>query len=526
MTNATFTLKTDYWETFTVTERDLEFLYNALLEVETPLPATELIKLLVTERVTQERKAMERRKSSGGDVFLPKNRYEVGQTIIFPAFEWEHGKVTGARKGFNPNLADFDVIQVDFDSGARREFAIGIEDHALNAPVDFSEEIGWMNPETVLDTYGEQIARALEERLEQSDEFVRIAGRWFPRALLVTINMGHLNLAEAVLDMENGGPLSTHQLIELVGIPFDVNTSLVEFSFDYALWRDERFDEVGPAGEILWHLHRLEPKEVLETPKHLRYSPLDFDPSDLTEEMEDLENELDDELSNILPRREKPDQVEIRLIYPHWRSGTLPLSSRLSTLFPTAYKAPRIRFILRDGETGEKFPGWVVREPKYVYGLKNFYEAKGLLPGALVRVRRSSKPGEVIVEADQKRETREWLRTVLAGSDGGMVLAMLKQFVRARYDERMTIAVPDTSSLDLIWDRHQRERTPFEKIVVNLLRELAKLNPQGNVHASELYAAINLVRRTPPGPILALLNTRPWFQKVGDLYFRLDDNAG
>jgi len=107
----------------------------------------------------------------------------------------------------------------------------------------------------------------------------------------------------------------------------------------------------------------------------------------------------------------------------------------------------------------------------------------------------------------------------------GLVLAMLKQFVRARYDERMAIAVPEPETLDRIWEKHAKERTPFERIVVNLLRELAKLNPQANVHASELYAAVNLVRRAPPGPILALLNTRPWFQHVGDLYFKLDESA-
>jgi hypothetical protein len=245
----------------------------------------------------------------------------------------------------------------------------------------------------------------------------------------------------------------------------------------------------------------------------------------MLEEMAPLEIELDDELSPRASLASKTAEVEIRLIYPHWRAGTLPLSNRLLSLFPTAYQAPRIRFILEDGETGKQFPGWVVRESKYVYGLKAFYADKNLFPGALVKVRQGQNPGEVVVTSEQKRETREWLRTVLAGSDGGLVLAMLKQFVQVRYDERMAIAVPDPDLLDKIWEKHAKERTPFERIVVNLLRELAKLNPQANVHASELYAAVNLVRRSPPGPILALLNTRPWFQHVGDLYFKLDESA-
>jgi hypothetical protein len=100
---------------------------------------------------------------------------------------------------------------------------------------------------------------------------------------------------------------------------------------------------------------------------------------------------------------------------------------------------------------------------------------------------------------------------------------MLKQVVTAPFDERMAIAVPDYESLDGIWNRHRKEQTPFERIVVATVRELAKLNPQSHVHASELYAAINITRRCPPGPILALLDSRPWFTHVGDLHYRLSD---
>ena len=51
-----------------------------------------------------------------------------------------------------------------------------------------------------------------------------------------------------------------------------------------------------------------------------------------------------------------------------------------------------------------------------------------------------------------------------------------------------------------------------------------KLNPQGNVHAQELYAATNLIIRTPPRAILNILNTAEWVSHQGDLYFRLEDD--
>jgi len=64
----------------------------------------------------------------------------------------------------------------------------------------------------------------------------------------------------------------------------------------------------------------------------------------------------------------------------------------------------------------------------------------------------------------------------------------------------------------------------MEKIVLSIMRDLAKLNPQGHVHAEELYSAVNVVKRCPPGIILKLLFTRPWATHLGDLYFRLDES--
>jgi hypothetical protein len=359
--------------------------------------------------------------------------------------------------------------------------------------------------------------------LEANDDFVRIAGRWFPRTLLVDVNQGLLNLAEAVLDMAGGGPLPTGTLIEQVELPSSENPKLVEFSLDLGLEEDARFDEVGPAGEVLWFLKRLEPQEVLEIPNFLRYHEIEHDRDLLSNDMLALERELDDELSPLEIEDTESDDVVISLVFPHWRVGSLPLSARVQHLFPTAYEAPRIRFILEDSKTGESFPGWVVREKRYVIGLQDWYQTQGLMPGSFVRVRRGEDPGRVMISADSKRSSREWIRTVLVGSDGGTVFAMLKQVVAADFDERMAIAVPDVDALNSVWERMQKERPPFERIVVDIVRELTKLNPQGHVHATELYATINLVRRCPPGPILALLASRPWFEHVGDLHFRFDD---
>ncbi len=521
MALATYSLSEDYWQTFEFEPEDIEFIYNHLLEIETPLTPAELVAALIKDRLRREKDALERRRSAGGDIYLPKERYEVGQRLVFPALNWRQGEVVGIRPGNNPDLVDFDVINVAFSDEDVREFAARLPAHRLNEPPQVDEDDTLLNPQAVMDEHGEELAARLVEELKANPEFIYIAGRWFPRALLVDVNEGHLNLAEAVLDVAGGGPLETRALLEQVELPTDVNPKLVEFSLDLALQEDPRFDEVGPAGQVLWFLKRLEPPEVQNTPLFLRYSPIDYDRSVLSEEMLALERELDDEFSPVA--LEPLEEVEVRLIYPHWRVGGLPLSSRMRNLFPTAYEAPRIRFILVDGDSGRRFPGWVVPQARYVFGLKEWYAENQMIPGSILSVRRGENPGEVIVQAPNRRATREWVRTVLVGADHNVVLAMLKQEVVRNFDERMAIVVPDVEALDAVWERLTKERTPFEKIVVDIFRELAKLNPQSHVHAAELYAGVNLVRRAPPGPVLALLNSRSWFVHLGDFYHRLQD---
>ncbi len=523
MVLATFSLQENYWDDFELQEDDIEFIYTHLLELETPLTPQAMIAVLIEERIQREIKAAEQQRLSGGEVYLPKEKYAEKQELVFPALGWRPGKVKEKRSGWNPDHGDFEVIKVQFEDGEEKEFAAGFDGHILNDPPDV-EGNNIPTVEFVLAQHGDLLISRLEEGLFANPDFVRIAFKWFPRALLVNVNTGHLNLAEALLDMEGGGPLPTSALLEQLDLAVDENPKLVEFSIDLALQEDVRFDEVGPAGEISWYLKRLEPQGVQETPFTLRYNEIDYDRDLLTSEMLELEEILDDELSPKVPVSSVGKEIAIPLLYPHWRAGTLPLTPRVSSYFPTAYETPRIRFILVDGDTGEKFSGWVAREEGYVFGLQAWYREHELMPGSVVRIRPGKETGEVIVKVDAQRSRRDWVRTVLVGTDGGVVFATLKQIVAAKYDERLAIAVPDMEMVDNAWELRKKEEPPFERTVVNMARELTKLNTQGHVHASELYAAVNLLRRCPPGPIMALLASRPWFEHVGDLHFRFNDS--
>jgi hypothetical protein len=287
---------------------------------------------------------------------------------------------------------------------------------------------------------------------------------------------------------------------------------------------DERFDEVGPAGKVHWFLKRLEPPEVLSTPERLRYRARAYNRELLTDELLALEQRLDDELADQADTpSDGADEATIPLLLPHWRAGTLPLSSSLRSLFPTAYEAPRIRFILVDGHSGEQFPGWVVLQDRYVYGLRDWYRKYDVPPGGLIRVRRGNSEGEVLVEPIDPRKRNDWIRTVSISDEGHIGFTMLKHPVGTAYDDRMIVGVIDEPALSEAWSIGKQAGLPVEQIVPQIFRELSKLNPQITVHAQELYSAMNVIRRLPPGPIFSELVGQAYFEHVGDHYWRLDE---
>ena len=522
MTSIPSKLTAEYWQALSVTRHDIEFLQNHLFELEKPQASRELLAALIAERIRFEKESQAAQNKNSGAVYLPKEPHQKGQKLVFPGSGFVSGQVVSTRPGNNPQLGAFEVIEVALEDGTTRSFASGLGQHKLNDPVEEKADPE-SEPLAILAEHGDQLEQKLWAALSADTGIAQVAGQWFPRALLMQINPGHLNLAEAVIEMAGGEPLSASSLMDQIELPRDANSELAEFSLNYALQEDGRFDEVGPAGKVLWCLRRLEPQEVQHVPLFLQYDPIPFDRALLSDEMLQLETQLDDELSDIDQKPLKADEATLTLTYPHWRAGTLPVSARIRLFFPTANYAPRIRFTLVDGKTGEKIPAWVVREHKYVYGLRSWYEKLKLIPGAYIKVRKGVVPGEVIVEAATRRPAREWVRTVLAGSDGGLVFALLKQEVACEYNERMAAMIPDVDAVDKSFAHTSKSNQPLEKLIRDMLRELSKLTPQGHVHVEELYSAVNILRRVPPAPLFAVLAATSDFVHIGDLHFRLGE---
>jgi hypothetical protein len=512
-------MQESFWTELQITDDNLDALYNFLLESETPATKSELLKKLIINLISEQKTIIENNRKLEGATYFPKNKYEIGQNLVFPQRSWQKGKIVNKRPGVNPEITGLEVIEVEFANSERSKFASNLASHKLNNPT--VETFGdLLDTKFVAAGFGDQISSKLQEKLDSNEDLVCIAGKYFPRALLVDVSVGHLNLCEAVLEIENGGPLTTQDLITQIDLPTDVNNHLTEFSLNLALQEDTRFDEVGPAGETLWFLNRLEPAEVQNTPYTLKYTREIFSLPEELLQYSSFGSEICDELE---PEESTSteDSVTLSLIYPHWRAGTLPLTPKLKMLFPTAYETPRIKFDFFDVDQNFTFSGWVVRPSKYIYGLREWYLREGFIPGSILRISKSKISGQVNIQADKQRNRKEWIRTVLVGADGGVVIALLKQVVACSFDERMALVTPDVKALDAVWEK--KSHLPLEKIIQLVMIELAKLNPQGHIHAQELYAAVNVVQRCPPSVILSTIFSQPWSTHMGDLYFRLNN---
>ena len=516
-----------YWESLEINKKDIEFLYSYLLEKETPLSSKTLAEALIRERIRSEKERLEKKQQNNGDIYLPKMEFSVGEKVQFPAMNWTNGEVVEVREGNNPQQPELMVITVDLGNGQTKQFAANLEDHPLNQLTTPQEDSSHESDQHIIEGFRDVITEKLEEILDENKDLVRIGATWFPKSLLITFNVGHLNLAEAVLDMEEGGPLGADTLLEQIEIETDDPQELVKFSFNYALLEDPRFDEVGPSGEVQWFLNRLEPEYVRERPIELIFEPFDYDRTVLSEDMIKAEQRMDDELVKAITeshQKSASGEVKIVLNYPHWKTGSMPITSQTHSFFPTAIESPRVKFKLIDHH-GDEISAWVVRPFSYVYGLRDWYQELELMPGSIINIQHGKQPGEVLIRPEKKRSNREWIRTLLIGADGGIVFAMLKQTITADFNERMAIAVPATEVLDALWQKRAKNPWPLKQDILNIMRELAKLNSQGQVHSIELYAALNCIRRCPPGIVFSTLASNPEFSAVGDLYYRLSDNS-
>ena len=513
---------------FSIDADEIDNITNLLLEKETPLSGAELAIEIIKQRELNLQRQLEQLYQDT-KLYQPCGRFEIGDRLTFSTMDYRTATVVGLRDGRSNGGSGFKVATVEFDSnnasGAkkRRQFAT-----AYDGPHPLNELDAGDHPRVLARDYGLDdilndpsvtIIEQVNDALEQNPDLVQLAGSWFVRELMLDVDIGHLHLAEAVLDMNDGGPISPQGILREIGGLGEAPIPLQVFSLNYAMNQDDRFDEVGPAGQVLWHLRRLLPRMVRQVPKILQYLPEPYDRSLLRNEMLQLEYDLDDEHS---PLRSTPpeDEISLTLIYPHRRVGTLPINSETRHLFPDA-KTPRIAITMVDALDKEEYPCWVVHEFRYVFGLSALYQKHHLPVGAYVYLNRTDDPSRFEIEFDNYRPRMEWIPLVENTDNDQLHFRSAKRAIGADFDDMIIVGVNNLVEVDKLGKEIQNRKVPIAHLLRNLIRELSKHNPQKTVHGKVLYSNLNILRRCPPGPVFATLLSHPDFEYVGGNYWRL-----
>ncbi len=524
-------LPAQHWAySFSISADDIDNITNLLLDKETPLSSVELATEIVKKREDEERRRFAQQ-YSGTKVYKPSDSYQVGDRLTFSFLDYATGRVVNIREGRSTDLSPITVAAVEFDDMRQqsriemREFVTAydnqhpLNDNTLNKhPSQIEAEYTFTD---VLNDPDIHIVDQVNDALERNPDLVRLAGTWFVRELLLEVDIGHLHLAEAVLDMHEGGPLRTEQILREIGGLGDAPLPLQVFSLNYQMNQDERFDEVGPAGTVLWHLTRLLPRLVREVPDILRYKMVEFDRGQLSREMLQLEYDLDDEHSPVSSPRPE-DEVSLTLIYPHRRVGTLPINSETKYVFPAA-KTPRIAITIIDALDKQEFPCWVVHEFKYVVGLAPLYQKHHLPVGAYVYLNPTNDKSRIEIEFDTYRPRTEWIPVVERLDGNQLRCQTAKRAIGADYDEMIIVGVTNLPEVDNLGKELEAKRVPLTELLRGLVRELSKQNPQGTVHSKVLYSTLNVLRRCPPGPMFATLLKNPEFDYVGGNYWKMSN---
>ena len=512
-----------YWgQDFSITETDVEHIYNHFLDTGQPETLDTLVRTVMERRIQDEAKQTER-KLAGKKVYQPGHSYSLGDTLVFPVLKFANGTVEEIRVGKNPEYGEFSVFKTTIN-GKSREFAMDLQtNHVLNSDSNdhLLASLRDVNIDHLHNRYAHLVSEKLGAMLEEHSEFIRLGKEWFVKSLMCDINIGHLHLAEAVLEISGGGPLPPEEILPHLDIDPSIPLSVQRFSLNYGLQQDGRFDEIAPTGQVHWFLHRLEPNEVRETPERLRYTPIPYDRALLSPQLLMLERELDDEWSDLQPVTHQQSTL-LTLTYPHRLSGTLPLNSSTRPLFPTS-RSPRQRIIFIDDETQEEIVGWVVQEKRYIFGFQDWFATNEIPIGGFIHLKPGSKPGVVMLGYDRHRPRREWVRLATANNNR-IRFELSRRAIAAGYDDLLIVGTDVVAAIDTLWRRVETNHRSIASLLAEIFPELSALNPQNTVHAKTLYSAINMLKRLPPGPIFAELVRHPAFQPVGDHYWRFDSS--
>ena len=318
--------------------------------------------------------------------------------------------------------------------------------------------------------------------------------------------------------------MSTIEILERIDFSDNSDQELLVFSLNYALNNDNRFEDVGLSGKVLWFLTRMKPPELAEVDNYLLCQKIDVSNEKLSNSMQSLVNVLSDEFSlTSKPLDEFDKTASIILIYPHLRAGTLPLNQSTSMIFPSALVSPRVKMTLIDKHTGASYPGWVIQKDRFVWGLEQLYQKYGVVAGTRISIEVGNNLDEVTININRRKPVKEWVKTLII-DDMKIQFEMKNREIGVDCLDESLICVDDISLLDKFCRRILQGEFALEDLVDKCFRALKVLMPQGNVHAVTLYCAINTIVRVVPETVFTILENNSNYIHVGDAYWRYEVN--
>ncbi len=116
-------------------------------------------------------------------------------------------------------------------------------------------------------------------------------------------------------------------------------------------------------------------------------------------------------------------------------------------IFPTARRTQRIAVTLVDGQDGQEYEGWVVRQGRYVFGLGDLYNKHKLPVGTHIIVRRHQDDDKIVVDFHAHRPRTEYVRLVTS-KNNQIDFEDQKRGIGAEYDDLMIIGTDDLAEVD------------------------------------------------------------------------------
>ena len=117
MATAVLSLREEYWEEYELEDQDITYLYDYLLENETPLTSEELMPILVEQRISREKIDLEKKRLDGNEVYYPKDQFEVGKKLVFPALECKKVKLLVLDLGRIPQQVNLVLSRLNLKAG-------------------------------------------------------------------------------------------------------------------------------------------------------------------------------------------------------------------------------------------------------------------------------------------------------------------------------------------------------------------------------------------------------------------------